>query len=112
NRQTQVQEVTALLPDYFPSRFFSPSNQGSSAFSYSPPTHQTGRSFSIGRMIVQPQTADRTRPAVQRLLDAIDRAIAAGHEVEHARPALDGEAERGNPAPCRVLPEEGDRVDD
>jgi hypothetical protein len=39
-------------------------------------------------------TDHRTRRAVRRLLDAVDRALAAAREVAEARAALDEEARR------------------
>jgi hypothetical protein len=55
-------------------------------------------------------TADRSvRLAVRRLLDAVDRALAAAREVEAARAALDREALR---APrLRAVPAEREDTD-
>lgn len=58
----------------------------------------------------EPQTPEqrRARLTVRRLLDAVDRALAAAQEVAEARAALDREARR---PPLRVVTESEDTTD-
>jgi len=58
----------------------------------------------------EPQTpeSNRARRAVRRLLDAVDRALAAAQEVARARAALARQARR---PPLRVAPEPEDKTD-